>query len=83
MSDAPAGSLNLESLLVDLARKRAETEKFIAEQRKLMAESAKLDGDRRFTPWLAAAAIFGGMVGLTSGIVSVIASLARMKGVGP
>ena len=85
MSDFPADyreRLDERTILEEIDRKRAETQrlqqetqKFVAEQRKLMAEAAKLERDRFFTPWLA-------LVGLIGGIIGVLSALARWKGVG-
>jgi len=43
--------IDLQAILAKIDRDRTESEKFVAEQRKLMAEAAKLDRDRRLAPW--------------------------------
>ena len=83
MSDIPSdwrGQLDLRQELARIDRDRAETcklqeesEKSIAEQRKLLAESRKLDRDRWLAPWSLLLALMGG-VGL--GIVQLVAHLA-------
>jgi len=57
MSDIPADwrdQLNLRAEIARIDRDRAESEKFIAEQRKLISESRELDRDR----WLAPLVLF-------------------------
>jgi hypothetical protein len=78
MSDIPADfrdRLDLRVVIAEIDRKRAETEKFVAEQRKLIAEAGKPDHDRMLAPWLA-------IVGLVGGIITVLGALARWKGWG-
>ena len=70
MSDVT--DLNLREQIERIDRMREESDKFRAEQRKLMAEAAKLDRDRVMAPWLAAAAVIGGLLGLTSFIARLL-----------
>lgn len=58
--------LDIEEQVARIRRAREESEKFVAEQRKLMAEAQKLDRDRVLAPWqfalsgmAAGAAFFG------------------------
>ncbi len=61
---------------VEIRRWLAESDKFVAEQRKLIAEAAKFDRDRWTAPLLSLAAVFGALTGL-------LAVLARVMGWGP
>ncbi|GJE17829.1 hypothetical protein [Methylobacterium marchantiae] len=42
---------DLEDQLGRIRRAREESEKFVAEQKKLMVEALKLDRDRMLAPW--------------------------------
>jgi len=73
-----------QALLIELDRKRAETEKFVAEQRKLIAEAEKFadeqrklaaeaqkfDRERRLLPWSLLIAL---TTGIGIGLVQLIA----------
>lgn len=67
MADAVSSlTPDLEEQLGRIRRAREESEKFVAEQKKLTAEAAKLDRDRMLAPWqvalsgmAAGAAFFG------------------------
>lgn len=57
---------DLEEQIGQIRRAREESEKFVAEQKKLMAEAMKLERDRMLAPWqialsgmAAGAALFG------------------------
>jgi uncharacterized protein (DUF3084 family) len=71
MSSTAGGTpLDLETVLVQLARAREETLKFTAEQHELMAERSKLEAeaeklrwDRRLAPWIIATSLISGIVG--------------------
>ncbi|MFL5280777.1 MAG: hypothetical protein ACJ8AW_07195 [Rhodopila sp.] len=52
--------------LAESAKLRNESEKFIAEQRKLMAESLKIDRQRRYAPALAVVSVVGGLLGVAT-----------------
>jgi hypothetical protein len=56
---ATAPDLNTETILVQLARAREETMKFVAEQHKLMAEAQKMERDRAILPWTVVATLLG------------------------
>ena len=60
---------------VEIRRWLAESDKFVAEQRKLMAEAAKFDRDRWTAPLLSLAAVLGALTGF-------LAVLARVMGWG-
>ena len=52
MASSPAPSvLDIEEQVARIRRSQVETEKFVAEQRKLMAEAAKFDRERTLAPW--------------------------------
>ncbi|WP_018261867.1 hypothetical protein [Methylobacterium sp. WSM2598] len=64
-SSAPA-SLDIAEQVARILRSQEETQKFAAEQRKLIAEASKLERDRMLAPWqivmssmAAGAALFG------------------------
>jgi hypothetical protein len=66
MAEAAGQSLDFEEQLARIRRAREESEKFSAEQKKLIAEAGKLDRDRALAPWqivvtamAAGAALFG------------------------
>lgn len=62
MSDFPADyrdRLDLRTVIAEIDRKRAETQKlqeetqkFVTEQRKLMAEAGKFGMDQKIAPWI-------------------------------
>ena len=56
MSDLP---LDLNEQIARIVRAQVETQKFVAEQQKLMAEGAKLDPDRKILPVTVAATLLG------------------------
>ncbi|KQP61057.1 hypothetical protein [Methylobacterium sp. Leaf108] len=65
-TSAPASSLDMAEQVARVMRSLEETQKFVAEQKKLIAEAAKLERDRSLAPWqlftaggAAAAAFFG------------------------
>jgi hypothetical protein len=62
MSDAT--DLDLREQINRIDRMHEEGLKFVAEQRKLMAEAAKFERERALSPWLASAAVIGGLLGL-------------------
>jgi hypothetical protein len=71
--------LDLREQIVRIDRAIAETEKFQAEQRKLiaeqqkyLAEALKLGWDARFAPYLAFAAVIGGLLGVATFIAHLI-----------
>jgi hypothetical protein len=57
---------------IELRRLLAESDKFVAEQRKLMAEAAKFDRDRWTPLVLAVAAAFGAFAGALSILAKVM-----------
>lgn len=59
MSDTPRDPMDLQAILAKIRRDTQESDKFIAEQRKLMAEAQKLDRDRAILPWTVAATLLG------------------------
>ena len=59
----------MQSLLARIDRDREEAAKFAAEQRKLAAEASR---DRVLAPWLAGAAVIGGLLGLFSFLSRII-----------
>jgi hypothetical protein len=73
MSDVPADyrdRLDLRAIIARIDRDRSESlklqeerEKFIAEQRKLIAEAGKLNRDRWLAPWILATSVVGGIAG--------------------
>jgi hypothetical protein len=80
VSDQPARSqTDLDAILAGIERDLAEagklrrdSEKFIAEQRKLISEASKLDRDRWFAPWLAIAGLIGGLVSIATLILHAL-----------
>jgi len=60
---------------IEIRRWLAESDKFVAEQRKLMSEAAKFDRDRWTAPLLSLAAVLGALTGF-------LAVLARVMGWG-
>jgi hypothetical protein len=59
MSDTAREQLDIQAILAKITRDTQESDKFIAEQRKLIAEAAKLDRDRTFLPWTIVATFLG------------------------
>jgi hypothetical protein len=68
---------DLEEQLGRIRRAREESEKFVAEQRKLTAEAAKLDRDRMLAPWQIA------LSGMAAGAAFFGAGAAFVKILGP
>lgn len=54
--------LNLAEQVTRIERAIVENQRFVAGQRKLMAEAAKLERDTRLAPWLAGGAVAGGIL---------------------
>ena len=54
------------------AKLAAEQSKLAAEQNRFVAEALKFDPDRRLPPWLAVAAISGGIGGTIAGAVEIL-----------
>lgn len=75
MSDIPA-NFDLQEQVARIDRAQAETEKFVAEQRKLIAKSMKLDRERFWFPWLQVLAIIGAILS-SAGIAAIVARLIR------
>ncbi len=71
-TDLDALLARMERDIVESAKLRAESEKFVAEQRKLIAEEAKITWDRRLAPFLAIAAIIGGLLGAAAFLARLI-----------
>lgn len=84
MSDLPADyrdQLDLRTIIAEIDRKRAETqklqeerEKFVSEQHKLLAEARKLNRDRGLAPWQATALTLGTLAALVTSVVSLAKS---------
>jgi len=72
MSDQAIPPLDLREQIVRIDRAIAETEKFQAEQRKLIAEAQKLTWDRWLAPALAIAAVIGGLLGVATFIAHLM-----------
>ena len=61
-----AFSLDLQEQIARINNQREQARKFAAEQHKLAAEAGKLERDHIYAPWLAIAAILGGVLGLAT-----------------
>lgn len=78
MADATTPlTTDLEQQLDRIRRAREESEKFVAEQRKLTAEAMKLERDRMLAPWQVA------LSGMTAGAALFGAGAAFIKILGP
>lgn len=62
MSATLPDELYLEKQVQDIRHSIAESDKFAAEQRKLTAEAAKLDQDRRLAPWVISTSLFSALL---------------------
>jgi len=71
MSDASA-DFNIREQLVRIDKSIAETRKFVAEHDKLAAEAQKFNRERVLSPWLAVAAISGGIGGTVAGVAAIL-----------
>jgi len=70
MSDTAAEhSLDIRKQIVRIGRALAESEKFQAEQRKLIAEAAKFERERTLAPVVIAASLGAGII---AGLVSLL-----------
>lgn len=90
MSDL--GDLNIREQIVRIDRMRvesdkfqaeqrkliAESEKFQTEQRKLLAESMKLDRDRWLSPVVVVVALLGAVGGIVAGVTAVLRLMGRL-----
>jgi hypothetical protein len=75
--DIDAVLARIERDLAEAPALRAETERFVAEQRKLMAESGKLERNRTLLPWTVVATLLGAGAALFAagaGFVKLIGS---------
>ena len=76
MSDL--GDLNIREQIVRIDRMRVESDKFQAEQRKLIAESMKLDRDRWLSPVVVVVALLGAVGGIVAGVTAVLRLMGRL-----
>jgi len=65
-------TLDLREQITRIDRAMAESAKFAAEQRKLIAEAAKLDRDRWLAPLIAIGAGIGSLIGAASVVYRLI-----------
>ncbi|MEO8715333.1 MAG: hypothetical protein ABI369_10000 [Acetobacteraceae bacterium] len=65
-------SLDLREQIARIDRMRDESDKFRAEQRKLIAEAGKLGRERWLAPWLAVVGLIGGVVAVVTLILHAI-----------
>lgn len=73
MTGAPApDQLDIEAIVARIRRDRAESDKFQAEQRKLIAEAQKYDRDRWLAPVLALIAAIGAITAATASILNLL-----------
>ena len=73
MSDATAEhSLDIREQIVRIDRARAESEKFIAEQRKLIAVAFKFERDARVSRWQISVSVIGGAAGLIAALITAL-----------
>lgn len=75
MSDT--AELDIREQITRIDRAMAETHKFVAEQQKLAAETAKLNRDRAFVPWVVMATLLG------AGAAAFAAGAAFIRLIGP
>jgi hypothetical protein len=73
MATTPRENYDFEEQRVRIVRAIEEAEKFLAEQKKLMAEEAKLRNDTSFAPWVVA------FQGLLAGAALLGAGIAFAK----
>lgn len=69
--------LDIEEQIERIRRARNESDKFQAEQRKLIAEAAKFEREGGIAPWLAGGAIAGGILTLVSLILQALGFIHR------
>ena len=67
-----ATNLDMSEQIARVVRMQEETLKFVAEQHKLMAETAKLNRDRYLAPVLAIVTVIGGVLGLASFLAKML-----------
>jgi len=70
-------ALDLAEQITRVFRAMDESQKFVAEQKKLMAEAAKLERDRALAPWQVA------LAGMTADAAFFGAGVAFVKLLGP
>ena len=61
-----------------ISRMQEETQKFVAEQHKLIAETMKLRWDHRLAPLVLTIAGVGGLAGFVAAVVTALKSLGRL-----
>lgn len=71
-SAASPTALEIEEQVARIRRAQVETEKFVAEQKKLMAEAAKLERDRTLAPWQIVATTVAATAALIGGTAAVV-----------
>ncbi|MGE7417861.1 hypothetical protein [Methylobacterium tarhaniae] len=72
MASSSASDLDIAEQVARVIRSNEETQKFIAEQRELMAEAAKLERDRVLAPWQIVAATAAATAALIGGTVAAV-----------
>jgi hypothetical protein len=91
MTDLPGAyidTLDMRAVLAEIDRDRIESQKFAAEQHRLMAEAAKRDErfNRYVMPWVPVAALIGGIgggIGIACAFAALLLAIARSKGCAP
>lgn len=77
MSDAPRELIDIRAIVAGIDRDREESQKFIAEQRKLIAEGNKYDRDRWILPLTVLITVAGSII---VGIIISLPTYLRMFG---
>ena len=70
MSATIVRPLDLQEQVARIERAQEETRKFVAEQHKLIAESAKLERDRRLAPIVITATTLGAIIAAGIGVAA-------------
>lgn len=81
MSDTPIRDpIDIQAIVARIDRDLSESAKLRAETHKFVSEQRKMDRDRFLSPWLAVAVIMGGVGGGIGGLVVGLLALGHSVG---
>jgi hypothetical protein len=72
------GQIDLREQIARIDRMRDESDKFRAEQRKLISEAAKFDRDRRLAPLLAVVTMVAAITAAAAAVTAATAAIINL-----